>query len=55
MLRGLPGTGQTSMLQDVLAGRPTEVDLFAGRVVALGEQHGIPTPYNQTMAWVLSR
>ncbi|UUZ46172.2 2-dehydropantoate 2-reductase [Janibacter limosus] len=55
VLRGLPGTGQTSMLQDVPAGRPTEVDLFAGRVVALGEQHGIPTPYNQTMARVLSR
>ncbi|KRE37265.1 hypothetical protein ASG73_11720 [Janibacter sp. Soil728] len=55
VLRGLPGAGQTSMLQDVLAGRPTEVGLFAGRVVALGEEHGIPTPYNQTMAWVLSR
>lgn len=55
VLRSLPGDGRTSMLQDVLAGRPTEVDLFAGRVVALGREHGIPTPYNQTIAWILGR
>jgi 2-dehydropantoate 2-reductase len=41
------------MHQDVEAGRRTEVDIFAGRVVALGERHGIPTPYNQAMLWVL--
>ena len=23
-------------------------------VVALGEKHGIPTPYNQTMSWLLA-
>lgn len=45
--------GRTSMLQDVQAGRETEVEIFAGRVVALGERHGIPTPYNQSMLWVL--
>lgn len=54
VLRGLPGEGRTSMLQDVLAGRPTEVALFADHVVALGEKHGIPTPYNQTMSWLLA-
>lgn len=53
VLLGLPGSGQTSMLQDVLAGRPTEVALFADRVVALGERHGLETPYNQTMSWIL--
>ena len=37
-------TGQPSMLQDVLAHRPTEVQLFSGAVVALGERAGIPTP-----------
>ncbi len=48
-----PVDGWTSMLQDVDAGRPTEVEIFAGRVVSLGEQHGIATPYNQTMLWLL--
>lgn len=54
VLAGQPAQGQTSMYQDVLAGRPTEVDIFAGHVVALGARHGIPTPYNQAMQWILS-
>lgn len=54
VLDGQPYEGRTSMLQDVVAGRPTEVDVFAGRVVALGEQRGIPTPYNRCMLWILS-
>lgn len=53
VLAGQPGPGRTSMLQDVLAGRPTEVGIFAGRVVELGQRHGIPTPYNQAMLWTL--
>ena len=39
--------GYPSMRQDALAGRPTEVDLFAGTVIALGRKHGIPTPVNE--------
>lgn len=54
VLRSLPPEGQTSMLQDVLAGRPTEVGLFAHHVIALGEEHGIETPYNRTMSWILA-
>lgn len=54
VLRALPGDGQTSMLQDVRAGRPTEVALFADHVVELGQRHGIPTPVNQTLSWILS-
>lgn len=54
VLAGQPAQGLTSMYQDVLAGRPTEVDIFAGQVVALGLRHGIPTPYNQAMQWILS-
>lgn len=38
--------GKTSMLQDVEAGRKTEVEMFAGTMTVLGEKHGIPTPYN---------
>ena len=41
--------GKTSMLQDVEAGRKTEVELFCGKVVALGETHGVATPVNQTL------
>ncbi|MGA8046958.1 MAG: ketopantoate reductase family protein [Dermatophilaceae bacterium] len=53
VLAGQPADGMTSMHQDVLAGRETEVEIFAGRVVALGGEHRIPTPHNQTMLWVL--
>jgi len=42
-------SGKTSMLQDVLAKRKTEVDIFAGEIIRLGEKHGIQTPYNQVM------
>lgn len=38
--------GKTSMLQDIEAGRKTEVDMFAGEIIKLGEKHNIPTPYN---------
>lgn len=41
--------GKTSMLQDVEAGRQTEVDIFAGTIVELGKKHNIPTPYNKIM------
>ena len=54
VLDGQSYDGRTSMLQDVMAGRPTEVDICAGRVVELGAKHGIPTPYNQCMLWLLA-
>jgi len=38
-----------SMLQDIEAGRPTEVDYINGAIVKLGEEHGVPTPVNRTM------
>jgi len=41
--------GRTSMLQDIEAGKKTELDIFAGTVIKLGKKHGIPTPYNQTL------
>lgn len=36
-----------SMAQDVKAGRPTEVDLFAGTIVALGRKYDISVPVNE--------
>ena len=41
--------GKTSMHQDILAGRKTEVDIFAGEIIKLGKKYGIETPYNQIM------
>lgn len=41
--------GKTSMLQDILAGRKTEVDIFAGEIIERGQRFGIATPYNQTL------
>lgn len=36
-----------SMLQDMRAGRKTEVDIFAGEVIKLGKKHNIQTPENK--------
>jgi 2-dehydropantoate 2-reductase len=49
VLQSLSPDGKTSMLQDVEAGRKTEVEMFAGEVNRLGESYGIPTPVNQTL------
>lgn len=38
--------GKTSMLQDVMAHRRTEVELFAGTVRRIGRELGIETPVN---------
>jgi 2-dehydropantoate 2-reductase len=49
ILLGLNPQGKTSMLQDVEAGRKTEVEMFAGKVIVLGRQYNIPTPVNQRL------
>lgn len=41
--------GKTSMLQDVEAGRKTEVEMFAGAVIEMGKKFNIPTPYNNML------
>lgn len=41
--------GKTSMHQDILAGRKTEVDIFAGEMIKLGRELGVPVPYNQVL------
>jgi len=46
VLSTLSPHGKTSMLQDVEAGRKTEVEMFAGKVIELGKELGIPTPVN---------
>lgn len=46
-LLGYPAHKKMSMLQDVEAGRPIEIEDYAGTVIRLGEKHGIPTPANR--------
>jgi 2-dehydropantoate 2-reductase len=41
---------EPSMLQDVRRGRPTEIDILAGRVAELGASRGVPTPVLATLA-----
>jgi 2-dehydropantoate 2-reductase len=53
ILSGINPDGKTSMLQDIEAGRKTEVEMFAGKVVELGEKYGIPTPVNQTLLRII--
>ena len=49
ILDKLSPQGKTSMLQDVEAGRRTEVDVFGGTVVSLAARHGVPAPLNETL------
>ncbi|MCB2145918.1 MAG: 2-dehydropantoate 2-reductase [Deltaproteobacteria bacterium] len=49
----LSPTGKTSMLQDMEAGRKTEVEIFAGKVVALGKEYHVPTPVNETLLRII--
>lgn len=49
VLAPLDDGGYTSMAQDVLAGRKTEVELFGLTVMEYGKKHGIPTPVNETL------
>jgi 2-dehydropantoate 2-reductase len=47
-----PGKHKASMLQDVLAGRQTEIDFLSGAIVKAGEQAKVPVPLNKAM-WAL--
>ena len=52
-LNVLSPQGKTSMLQDIEAGRKTEVEIFGGKVVELGKTHGVTTPVNQTVLQII--
>jgi len=52
-LNTLSPAGKTSMLQDIEAGRRTEVDIFGGKVVELGQTNNLPTPVNQTVLQII--
>ena len=52
-LNVLSPQGKTSMLQDIEAGRKTEVEIFGEKVVELGKTHGVTTPVNQTVLQII--
>ena len=43
----VPPTARYSTLQDLDAGRHTEIDMFSGALIRMGQELGIPTPYNE--------
>jgi 2-dehydropantoate 2-reductase len=44
---------KASMLQDVEAKRRTEIDVINGAIVAAGKTHGVATPFNDAMVWLI--
>jgi 2-dehydropantoate 2-reductase len=53
-MAALTGANRSSMLQDVEAGRPTEIDAISGAVAREGERRGVAAPLNQAMALLVS-
>ena len=49
IVSGLNPAGKTSMLQDIEAGRKSELDIFAGKVIELGKEFNIATPVNEIL------
>jgi 2-dehydropantoate 2-reductase len=39
----------SSMCQDIIKGKKTEIDFLNGRIVELGKKNSIPTPVNETL------
>jgi 2-dehydropantoate 2-reductase len=44
---------RASMLQDVEAGRRTEIEVINGAIVDGGRKSGIATPLNDAMVWMV--
>jgi 2-dehydropantoate 2-reductase len=42
-------TNFSSMYQDIIKGKKTEIDFLNGRIVELGKKHRVPTPFNETL------
>ena len=48
-LLAIPPDAGSSMYFDRLAGRQLEIEALTGAVVAAGEKHGLPTPFNRML------
>jgi 2-dehydropantoate 2-reductase len=53
-VRDLPRDGRPSMLEDLEAGRPLELDYLSGAIVRLAEQAGIAVPVHATASRALA-
>jgi 2-dehydropantoate 2-reductase len=53
ILHTLSPQNKTSMLQDIEAGRRTEVEVFGGKVVEMGRTYSVPTPANETVVRII--
>ncbi len=49
IIASLAPEGKPSMLQDVEAGRKTEVEIFSGTVIELGRKYSVATPVNDML------
>lgn len=49
VIMSLPAENKPSTLQDLELGKKTEVEMFSGKVVRMGEELGIDTPVNRVL------
>jgi 2-dehydropantoate 2-reductase len=49
-----PSTNLSSMQQDLLKGRRTEIDFLNGAVVRLGQTYGVECPVNQALTMIIT-
>lgn len=52
-LKKIPVKNKPSTLQDILAGRKTEKEMFAGTVMRLGKETGVETPLNEFLYYAI--
>ena len=53
LVASFPPTMKASMANDLEAGNRLELDWLAGKVVALGRKHGVPTPAQEAVYAIL--
>ena len=46
-------TNFSSMCQDIMKGKKTEIDFLNGKIVELGAKHDVPTPVNETLVHLI--
>lgn len=54
VIRSMNPEGKSSMQQDVEAGRPTEIDIFAGTLCRIADELGCSVPWNRAALQILS-
>lgn len=53
LLEKIAPTARGSMVIDMANKRRTEIDVINGAIVEAGQQLGVPTPFNNTMVWMV--